>query len=576
MSDSAAGAQGSKPVSLGEVSVPRLLFALLRQRFSGTVQVQQPPPYLGERTVWFRGGMPVFTDWSAPTEVLGQVLIAHRLIDEDQLLRALEAMAAQGGLLGQHLMTQGAIDRRHLLEGLRQQCSRKLLQSFSLRAGQVRVTPGNPTHLDADLLPVNVLALVLAGVSAAYDEERVAGELGPIVHASVQTTSSLSKYREHFRFRDSDEPLLAALARGSGLPELAMHSPVGTMRAAQVVYTLWACQMLRVQPGTMPAQPPTSVPPRPAPSAPPTPTAAEPAPAPQVIEPVAAVPPARARHETSADIQAQSAAAEASDTAAPSDEAFIAELEALEHQIDEGAHAFDLFGLELGAGKREVRRAWGDLSRKFHPDALKRDGRDSLRERVGAVFAALSEAQQILSDTEQRDKLRQSIERGEHETTKDGKDATAQAHAVFQSELLAKEADKLLRANRFDRALERYREATRYNDDEPDLQAAIAWCEYQVSSKSPAESLRAHDQLKSISERAPRLARAQYFLGFVLVDQNNPAAAIDAFGKAAKLDPRLIDAERQARALKMKLGRPREAPGGTPGDKGKRGGLRGL
>src|SRR5690606_14835541 len=79
-----AGAGASKRVRLEEVSVPRLLFALLRQRFSGTLVLEQPPPHPGRRTVWVRGGMPVFTDWVAPSEVLGQVLQGLRFVTEDQ------------------------------------------------------------------------------------------------------------------------------------------------------------------------------------------------------------------------------------------------------------------------------------------------------------------------------------------------------------------------------------------------------------------------------------------------------------------------------------------------------------
>lgn len=574
---SAAGAQGVKAVSVAEVSVPRLLFALLRQRFTGTLHLQQPPPYLGERTVWFRGGMPVFTNWAAPSDVLGQVLVELRLITSDQLLQALEAMAEHGGLLGQHLMAQGLLDRRRLLEGLRQQCSRKVVQLFSLRAGQVRVIPGERGEVDADLLPVNVLSLVLAGVGVTYDEGRIGDELGLILQSAVQATPSLAKYRDHFRFRPTDLPLVDALTRGARLSELAAHG--GTLRPAQLIYTLWACQMLRVQAGTHAATPPA-----PAAGAPARPSGgpAFTSPTPPSSTPSRPPAPVRPRRETLTDAALEldpprpaAEPAAAAQEGAGDDDGFESELRELEEKVEQGAHAFDLFGIELSASKREVRRAWGDLSRKYHPDALKSQGREHLRERVGDVFAALSEAQQILSDADQRAKLRESIEKGEHEPVKDGKDATAQAHAVFQSELLAKEGDKLLRGNRFDRALERFVEAAKYNADEPDIQAAIAWCEYQVSGKGPDDSVRAHERLDRIIEVAPNLARAQYFLGFVLVDQGNPAAAIDAFGKAARLDPRLIDAQRQQRALKVRLGRPVESVAPPSASKGRRG-IKGL
>jgi curved DNA-binding protein CbpA len=547
MSGSGAGAGASKRVSLAQVSVPRLLFALLHQRFTGTLTVDQPPPHAGPRRVWLRGGMPVLTDWVAPAEVLGQVLLGQRVIDEGQLAQALASMAAAGGLLGSHLVASGALERPQLLEGLRQQCMRKLMHLFVLQGGEATVTVGEESGLDEDLLPLNVLGVVLAGVSVTYDEVRVVAEMGATLQETLRVTGALVRYRSHFRFRTKDEAVLQGLERGARLAQLAALPGTSPRRAAQLVYTLWACQMLKTGAAA-------EVAPTPAASAPVTGGATVPTPA-----PVAAAAP-RPRRDTPPDLEAATAGGS---------EAFIAELEALEAKLAQGAHAFALFGVPLAATKRDIRGAWAELSRKFHPDALRSQGRGHLRERVSDVFAALSEAQQLLGDAEQRDKLRAAIEKGDHEPRKDGQDATARAHAVFQSELLAKEADKLLRANRFDRALDRYREAATYDADEPDLEAAIAWCEYQLSAKAPADVARIRAVLAAVIEQAPRLARAHHFLGFVLSDLGRRKAAIEAFRTAVGLDPRLIDAERQARALEL-----RSATSEAPPPK--RSGLKGL
>lgn len=564
-------------MSLEQVSMPRLLFALLHQRFSGTLTLAQPSPFAGIRSVWVRGGMPVLTDWAAPAEMLGQLLLAQGLVGADQLERALESMARTGGLLGGHLVAMRAIDRPQLLEALRQQCTRKLLQLFGLAAGEVVVTVGEAAGLEADLVPVNVLGLMLSGVSVTYDEVRVESEMGPALHAQLRATGALARYRSHFRFRPADEPALAVLEQGTALAQLASLPGLGLRRATQLVYTLWACQMLRTgAAATEPAASPVAVPVPPRasmPTPPPVPPrAAAPTPIPSAPEPAAAtpVPAPRPRRDTPVDVLAGASASKGAD-----DASFVAELDALEAKLAKGAHAFELFGIPISAGKRDVRAAWGELSRKFHPDALQSQGRVHLHERVSKVFAALSEAQQLLGDADQRDKLRTAIEKGEHEPNKDGQDATARAHAVFQSELLAKEADKLLRVNRFDRALERYREAARYDADEPDLEAAIAWCEYQLSPKATADAARLQATLAKVIEVAPRIARAHYFLGFVLADLARPNAAVASFRMASQLDPRLIDAERQARAIELRTSGPK--PAAQPSNKpSKGGGLKGL
>lgn len=573
MNDGAGEAQRTQQVELSQVSLPRLLFALLRQRFSGTVTLQQPPPQIGNRRVWFRGGMPVFTDWVEPQQVLGRVLLMARAIDENQFLVALEAMAAHGGLLGEHLQQQGVIDRATLLEGLRTQCARKLQAVFALRAGAAYVSAAATDGLEPDLRPVNVLALILAGVGSCFDETRIDDELQVIARSPVQATASLAKYRAHFGFRPADAPIIDAIASGGTAWAFESQTTAGRTRVLQLMYTLWACQMLRA---TGPAQtPPSPVRPAAAPPPPATPIDAGGQSTPP--SPTVAAPPLRtspAPRPPTPSVPAAERPSAASPPAGDPDDPFLAKLVALERQLEEGAHAFALFDLPLTAGKRDVRRAWGDLSRLFHPDAQQSPDRAPLRDRVSKVFAGLSEAQQLLGDEGERTKLRESIEHGDYEAAKGGQDATAQAHAVFRAELVAKEADKLLRANRFDRALARYREAASHNPDEPDVTAAIAWCEYQTSDKQPERSRLAYDSLSTVIREAPKTSRAHYFLGFVLVDQGNPAAAIDSFTKAAEIDPRLIDAQRQARALKVKMGRP-VASVSAPKEK-KRGGLRGL
>jgi hypothetical protein len=66
------GAATAEVVDLQAIGLPRLVFALLRQRFSGLLSVQQPEPDAGERSVWFQGGMPIFTDWVSANDSSGR------------------------------------------------------------------------------------------------------------------------------------------------------------------------------------------------------------------------------------------------------------------------------------------------------------------------------------------------------------------------------------------------------------------------------------------------------------------------------------------------------------------------
>lgn len=537
-------AAGAKSVRLEQVPLPRLLFALLHQRFTGTLQLEQSDP-AGSRTVWLRGGMAIFTDWISAVQALGEVLVAESLIQAEQLSAALRTMAAEGGKLGEVLLRSGLIDQARLDEGLRRQCQRKLLELFALRSGEVLVTAG---EFDGpELGKVNTLELVWAGVLQHFDEPRVVAAMGEALGGPMITTPALPRYHDHFRFGASDDALLERLAVTTTFDDLARAPGASRKRAAQVVFTLWCCQMLRVGAAAMVVEPtprpPTTPSTRPTMTAPRAGATAKP-----TTAKVASAPAAAATARTPAPPTAEVPAAEPAERPQTNDE-FIAELEALERKLEAGSHAFELLGLGLDAGKRESRRAFGELSRRFHPDTMAARGLAHLRERVGNVFAALSEANVLLSDEQKREALKDALERGVS-PTQTGADATAMARAAFESEVLARDGDKFLKANRFDRALEYFQRALNLTADEPDLQAAVAWCEYNLSPKARADAMTAEKTLAAVVSRAPLIARAHYFRGMVLKDLGAVDPAIAALGKAAQLDPRLIDAERQARALR--------------------------
>jgi tetratricopeptide (TPR) repeat protein len=537
-------------------------FALLHQRFTGIVQLDQPEP-AGPRTVWLEGGMPVYTDWLSPA-VLGEVLIEAGLLSTDGLAQALTVMAREGGLLGNVLLRLGLVEPSGLTEGLKRQCMRKLVDTFRLRDGEALVTAGG---FDAPpgIGKVNVLELLSLGVSAHYDLARVDIEMGAALHGALAATAALPRYVAHFRFRPVDEPVIAALAKPTTLEDLARLPGLTRPRAAQIVYTLWISQMVRVGAAAQAVEA-ASAPPESERRRTPVPGSVDAArahagvrrPTPTVDGSRGAVrrptptftaadAPAPPRRSTASELPPP-AAAEPDDDADLGPDAFIAALEVMEKKIAGNAHAFALLGVELDAGKRDVRRAFGQLSRRFHPDALQSRGLGYLRGRVSRVFAALSEAQMLLNDAEARENLKIALDKGLSPTS--GADATAMARVAFESDLLAREGDKLLRGNRLDRALEHYERAIHLTPDEPDLQAVVAWCRYGLSQRTRDDAMAAEHAISAIVRDAPNVARAHYFRGLVLKDLGAVDQAIASLSRAVELDPRLIDAERHARALR--------------------------
>ncbi|MEZ4379976.1 MAG: DnaJ domain-containing protein [Nannocystaceae bacterium] len=368
-----ASSSGAQAAELSRIGLPRLMFALLRQRFTGMVTLPQEQPHPARRTIWLRGGMPLFTDWQSPRDRLGQILVERKLITAARCGRALHERDPSERL-GQVLVRKGWIDANDLGLALRLQCARKLVETFSLRKGRVRIIPHEDlSEVRRDLVaPVNVLELILAGVTAHYDEGRVFTEMGAAAQGPLRASSSLARYRAQFGFRASDDSALSALTQGSRLPVLLRLPEPSPTRVAQLLYTLWACQMLRVGSAALRGWG--------------APTGSQPSLA-KKIEPEELSPEAHAA-------------------------TFMAELGELEARIAVGAHPFDLLGVPLTASREEIRSAWRKTGAKFHPDALARQGFAHLRDRATDVFACLSEAHRTLTNPRLRERITAEIAAG--------------------------------------------------------------------------------------------------------------------------------------------------------------------
>lgn len=515
---------GTQVVDLGKLSLPRLMFALLHRRFSGTLALEQSGPEPGTRRIWFSGGMPIFTDWASATDSIGQVVVDLGLITAEERDRAAAELARPGApreRFGHFLVRKRLLTGGQLRKALRTQCARKLVHCFALRAGEVSVVAGDAgaagESTSSQAAQVGVLELIHAGVTTHYDLRRIAGEMGLLLDGPLKLRGSLERYRGQFHFTPGDEAIVDALRGGNlYLTDAARIAGQPELRVAQVVYSLWACQMLKSANAKESVTGPVATLPEAAGSSGPVSTVSEPA-------------------------------------RSGAHEGFAGELERLEAAIAGGAHAFDLLGLPLTADRAQIRAAWHVLSRRFHPDGLPHQGLGQFKERSQAVFAALSEAYQRLSDPAQREQIVALLRGG---PAPRGGPVGPSAQALLESEVVVREADKLLRAGSFDRALERYRKAAQLNPDDIEIRAAIAWCEYQLAADKPALRDATRAALFDVLARQPRCVRAHYDLGLLALGTGEDDQALAHFGHVLEIDADNIDAKRQVHAINLRRSTP--------------------
>jgi tetratricopeptide (TPR) repeat protein len=172
-----------------------------------------------------------------------------------------------------------------------------------------------------------------------------------------------------------------------------------------------------------------------------------------------------------------------------------------------------------------------------------------LRERVERVFAALSEAYGVLSDKDQRERLREALSTV-GDSFKAGDDTAAVVRNAFEAELLARDGDKLLNAGQWARAAELFARAHALSPKDSDVEAALLYADFRRGNAGDATTTIA--KLGKLLDDAPNCARAHYLKGLLELGVGDTSSAKQSFAAAHKLNPRNIDAERQLRAIMLR------------------------
>ncbi|MCR9163319.1 MAG: hypothetical protein ACE37F_34840 [Nannocystaceae bacterium] len=124
--------------------------------------------------------------------------------------------------------------------------------------------------------------------------------------------------------------------------------------------------------------------------------------------------------------------------------------------------------------------------------------------------------------------------------------------AYVQREMAARTiARKALADRRWSRAVSALRDVQALRNDELPVALDLAWAVWNDEERRGDAQMRALDEaITACGEQDDDvLARAMFYRGHVRKHQGRAKEALAAFDRAAELDPRLLDAQREARAL---------------------------
>lgn len=550
-----------EPGDLARTPLAAVLLEALNQHADGVLAVEHGG---GTSRLWFRAGQPVGAQVFTGFRPLGHMLLQAGKIDVDALSRSLAEMSATGRPQGEILVTLGLVSRQDVDEALEDQQAGYFALIAALDAGGFTFDATQPVPDWTRGSRLSPLRTIVDALERPQAGALVISALQPVAQGGARLASGYPEVADHFRWSPPERALVERLSRpatlevffapqggvaperaravlaallllGLAVPAAERAAPSGETVAGLSLAGVAAAAALQGEaPSTSPAVPLRRSDPAEArarrqrllskamqnmgvgpfgarhAATPPSGAGAD-APAGPAFTP----PPGQARAVAGS---AEAALRQALLEVAP---------RARERSL------FTRLGLPEGAGKDEVKKAFLQIARQFHPDRFASPALGDLKGAVSDFFTAINEAYEVLSDDRKR---------AEHLAAAKG---AASPQRAESARIDFQKGEACIRTRDFARARGFLESAIRA-DGRPEYQAALAWTYVVDPAGKDLAKARA---LVVEAARDAACDRAQYVAGIVARDEGNEAEAERYFRAAVAANPRHVDALRELKQV---------------------------
>src|SRR5262249_550440 len=221
--------------------------------------------------------------------------------------------------------------------------------------------------------------------------------------------------------------------------------------------------------------------------------------------------------------------------------------------IEANADHFAVLEVGRDASSDQIKAAYFQLAKAYHPDRLALHKLEDLPPQVGRIFARLSDAYAGIRDEAHRKEYLELLARGGEAAVKRRTDDEAErAATLLTAEEHCRKGEMALRRQMWDVAVEEFQTALSMNDQEAEHHALLAWAKFCAAPVKGPIVTEVKSGLNKAVQLNPQCVKAFYYLGQLYTAVGDIERAYGSFQKVLDLEESHVDAKREVRIIEMR------------------------
>jgi hypothetical protein len=226
---------------LRQVSIARILARLDRSKSTGRLCVKHGD---SEKSIYLRLGEPIFVESDRKDELLGNFLIARKVIAPEQLQEALNRLSEWGGRLGDALVAIGAIPAYEIFRHLSDQMREKIIEIFTWEEGYYGYYENQEPAVQGYSLGLDTYETIVEGCRERISVERIKTLYRHWGNVAVYPSQPPPMNVDRLKLRAREIRILHNLEPGQSLSSLIAKFPENNQ---ELVYrTIYLLQQVEI------------------------------------------------------------------------------------------------------------------------------------------------------------------------------------------------------------------------------------------------------------------------------------------------------------------------------------------